>query len=79
MAAIQSATLNAATLHTVAMVLSGGAIAWVVYRFVGLRLLRRAWLNLDLLWSVLLVVFCALVFVKGLGLPVRLLGPWFGV
>lgn len=26
-----------------------------------------------------LVVFCALVFVKGLGLPVPLLGPWFGV
>jgi hypothetical protein len=47
--------LNAATLHTVAMVLSGGAIAWVVYRFVGLRLLRRAWLNLDLLWAALLV------------------------
>ena len=27
----------------------------------------------------LLVAFCALVFVKGLGLPVQLLGPWFGV
>jgi hypothetical protein len=47
--------LNAATVHTVAMVLTGGAIAWVVYRFVGLRLLRRAWLNLDVLWAALLV------------------------
>ena len=25
-----------------------------------------------------LVAFCALVFVKGLGLPVPLIGPWFG-
>lgn len=25
-----------------------------------------------------LVAFCALVFVKGLGLPLPLLGPWFG-
>ena len=49
-------TLIAATVHTVAMVLAGGAIAWVVYRYVGLRLLRRSWLNLDLLWAVLLIV-----------------------
>ena len=25
-----------------------------------------------------LIVFCALVFVKGLGVPVPLLGTWFG-
>jgi len=49
-------TLIAATVHTIAMVLAGGAIAWVVYRYVGLRLLRRSWLNLDLLWAVLLIV-----------------------
>jgi hypothetical protein len=49
-------TLIAATVHTVAMVLAGGAIAWVVYRYVGLRLLRRSWLNLDLLWAVLLII-----------------------
>jgi hypothetical protein len=48
-------TLIAALVHTVAMVLAGGAIAWVVYRYVGLRLLRRSWLNLDLLWGVLLI------------------------
>jgi hypothetical protein len=58
--------LNAATLHTVAMVLTGGAVAWVVYRFVGLRLLRRAWLNLDLLWAVLLVAVGVLSLVVAL-------------
>jgi hypothetical protein len=50
----------------VAMVLTGGAIAWVVYRFVGLRLLRRAWLNLDLLWAALLVAVGVLSLVVAL-------------
>lgn len=46
----------AAIVHTVALVLTGGAIAWVVYRYLGLDLLRRSWFNLDLVWAVLLVV-----------------------
>jgi hypothetical protein len=49
-------TLAAATTHTVTMVLAGGFIAWMVYRFIGLRFLRRSWFNLDLLWAVLLIV-----------------------
>jgi hypothetical protein len=48
-------SLNAATAHTVSMVLTGGAIAWLVYRYVGLRMLRRAWVNLDLVWAALLI------------------------
>jgi hypothetical protein len=59
-------TLIAATAHTVAMVLTGGALAFVVYRWLGLGLLRRSWLNLDLLWAVLLIV------VGGIGLAVAL-------
>jgi hypothetical protein len=49
-------TLTAATTHTIAMVLTGGAIAWGVYRYVGLGLLRRSWVNLDLLWAGLLII-----------------------
>lgn len=49
-------TLFAVTVHTAAMVLSGGTIAWVVYRYLGLGLLRRGWVNLDLLWAMLLIV-----------------------
>jgi hypothetical protein len=52
--------LNAATAHTLAMLMTGGAIAWVVYRYVGLRLLSRAWLNVDLIWALLLVAVGAL-------------------
>jgi len=55
-----SLTFLAVTVHTAAMVVTGGAIAWVVYRYLGLGLLRRAWLNLDLLWAVLLIAVGAI-------------------
>ena len=48
-------SLLASALHTIVMVLAGGAIAWAVYRYVGLGVLRRAWINLDLLWALLLI------------------------
>lgn len=41
--------------HTLAMLVSGVAIAWLVYRYLGLQFLRRAWLNLDTLWGTSLV------------------------
>jgi len=55
-----SLTLVAATVHSAAMVLTGGAIAWLVYRYLGLNALRRAWINMDLLWAVLLIVVGAI-------------------
>ncbi len=45
-----------AAVHTVAMMLSGVAMAWAVYRYLGLRFLRSAWLNLDTVWGASLVV-----------------------
>src|SRR5262249_50234759 len=41
----------ATLLHTSAMLVIAGAVAFVVYHKVGLALLRRAWFNLDWLWS----------------------------
>jgi hypothetical protein len=32
-----------------------GAIAVVVYRWVGLAFLRRGWINVDLIWSIALI------------------------
>lgn len=49
-AGILSASL-VALVHTGAMMLVGGLIAWIVYRYLGLRLLQRAWFNLDLVWA----------------------------
>lgn len=45
-----------ALLHTLAMLLSGLAFAWIVYRYLGLSFLRRSWFNLDALWAASLVV-----------------------
>jgi hypothetical protein len=45
-----------AAAHTLAMVLAGLVMAWAVYRYLGLRFLRSAWLNLDTVWGASLVV-----------------------
>jgi hypothetical protein len=45
-----------AALHTLAMMAAGLTMAWAVYRYLGLPFLRRAWLNLDSIWGVSLVI-----------------------
>jgi hypothetical protein len=45
-----------AAVHTLTMMLAGVAMAWAVYRYLGLQFLRRAWFNLDLVWGASLVV-----------------------
>lgn len=42
--------------HTVAMVAGGGALAWLVYRYLGLQFLRKSWFNLDRLWALSLIL-----------------------
>ena len=46
----------AALVHTAGYLLVTGAIAVMVYEKVGLRFLRSAWVNLDLVWAVALIV-----------------------
>lgn len=48
-------TLAAVVVHTAAMLAVTATIAFIVYRWVGLAVLRRGWLNLDLLWIFALV------------------------
>ena len=45
-----------AAVHTLAMMLAGIGMAWAVYRYLGLRFLRRAWLDLDLVWGASLII-----------------------
>jgi hypothetical protein len=37
--------------HTVAYLAVTGLLAWVVYQKLGIALLRKAWLNFDLVWA----------------------------
>jgi hypothetical protein len=50
------AGLLATGVHTVGYLTVTGAVAWVVYRKLGLALLRSAWLNLDAVWAAALVI-----------------------
>jgi hypothetical protein len=45
----------AVTIHSASMLLVMGTIAVVVYERLGLDVLRKAWLNVDLLWSVAVI------------------------
>ena len=48
--------LLVATAHTIAMMASGGALAWGVYRWLGLDAIRRSWFDLERVWALSLVV-----------------------
>ena len=52
--------------HSVAMVASGGFLAWLVYRHLGLKFVSRSWFNLDASWAI------SLVLVGGLSLALSL-------
>ena len=46
--------------HSVAMIVAGGFLAWLVYRYLGLKFVSRSWFNLDTTWAVSLVLVGAL-------------------
>jgi hypothetical protein len=45
------AGILATCVHTMAYLAVTGLVAWVVYRKLGLAILRRAWFNFDLVWA----------------------------
>jgi len=55
--------LLAVVVHTAAMLLAAGLIAWAVFAWIGLAILRRAWINLDLVWSLVLIATGAIFLV----------------
>ena len=48
--------LSAVGIHTLSFFVVMGVVAVIVYEVVGLALLRKAWFNLDLLWSIALMI-----------------------
>jgi hypothetical protein len=49
------AGLAATAVHSGSYLLVTAAIAWVVFRKLGVGLLRKAWINLDLIWAAALM------------------------
>jgi hypothetical protein len=50
-------------LHTGAMLLVMGTVAFVVYEWIGLKILRNAWINLDAIWAGALIAAGTLSFI----------------
>jgi hypothetical protein len=69
--ALISANLGMAVLvsvvHSVAMVAAGGLLAWLVYRYLGLKFLSRSWFNLDATWAISLVLVGAISLAISIG------------
>jgi hypothetical protein len=47
--------LMATTLHSAGYLVVTATVAWIVFSKLGLGLLRRAWINLELIWAVALI------------------------
>lgn len=45
----------AVLVHSLAMLVTTGTVALIVYQWVGLDFLRRGWINLDLVWTAALI------------------------
>lgn len=52
----------AVAVHTLGYLLVTGAVAFIVYEWLGLGLLRKAWINLDLIWAFALIATAILTF-----------------
>jgi hypothetical protein len=46
--------------HSVAMIAAGGLLAWLVYRYLGLKFVSQSWFNLDATWAFSLILVGAL-------------------
>jgi hypothetical protein len=57
----QAAGLLAAAVHTLSYLLVAGLIAFVVQQKFGVRILRTAWINLDIIWVGVLLVTAAVI------------------
>jgi hypothetical protein len=62
--------LLAVAVHTLSTLAVTGLVAWTVYRWIGLAVLRRGWINLDFLWNGALIA-TGLVFLVSAGLALN--------
>ena len=48
--------LLVAGVHVTAVIVVGGFLAWLVYRYLGLKFVARSWFNLDAIWASSLIL-----------------------
>ena len=42
------------------MVAAGGSLAWLAYRYLGLKFVSQSWFNLDAIWAASLILVGAI-------------------
>jgi hypothetical protein len=69
--ALINASLTMAVLvslvHALAMIAAGGFLAWLVYRYLGIKFVSRSWFNLEASWAFSLILVGALSLAISLG------------
>jgi hypothetical protein len=55
-----------AVVHAASMIASGGCLAWLVYRYLGLKFISRSWFNLETSWAVSLILVGTIALVLSL-------------
>lgn len=58
--------LTAVAVHTTAMLVVTGAVAILVYEWIGVAILRSAWINLDMIWVLALAATGCILLVSAL-------------
>ena len=61
--------LLVSSVHATAMIAVGGLLAWLVYRYLGLKFVSRSWFNLDAVWASSLILVGTLSLVFNAALP----------
>lgn len=56
-----------AIVHVGAMIGAGGCLAWLVYRYLGLKFVSQSWFNLDAVWAVSLILVGAIALALNIG------------
>lgn len=55
-------------LHTLSMLAVMAAVAWVVYKKLGLAVLKKGWINFDLIWAVALLAVGGIALFRALSI-----------
>jgi hypothetical protein len=52
--------LMVSLVHVASMITVGGLLAWLAYRYLGLKFVTRLWFNLNVIWALSLILVGAL-------------------
>lgn len=61
--------ISVSIVHALAMIVTGGIVAFAVHEWLGLKFLPKSWFNLDIIWAL------SLILIGGISLALTLATP----